>query len=445
MRLAAVVGRALAAREPDRGHAGPWRIGHPADRRRTPRRQPAGAWTGQGRGGSRRRGGHHPGPRAPGPDAGPRARAATPTDPTPTPLGPDATPNEPDADADLHATRRPPRTVGPTAELLAGRGPERPGGSPAGLPGTAASDPASSGLGRVGRVRRHRQQRGQPRLAQLRRAPRTPPCPSAPSAPARYDTYTGSPGAVRRRWPTCTTSAGRGRPDPSRAGRTRRSTPGAPACRRAGRSSRRSGGSAAASTRPAWSPAARGPPAAPGCAASSPAPAGKPGPVLEDARAVPARGSAARRRRPAASSPSRCRRRGTATARGSAAPRARRRASRRPRRRSARRACSSRRPPGPAWMPWQPLPKMQVQREVSQVRSQRKTCSSSAGSGNSTQARGKSSPFSSRRDRGLGLARGLPPSRPRRRPCLLSVPLSFFVPGLVGLLRIWHKPKPKRP
>lgn len=49
----------------------------------------------------------------------------------------------------------------------------------------------------------------------------------------------------------------------------------------------------------------------------------------------------------------------------------------------------------PAWMPWQPLPKMQVQREVSQVRSQRKTCSSSAGSGNSTQARGKSSPFSS--------------------------------------------------
>ncbi len=49
----------------------------------------------------------------------------------------------------------------------------------------------------------------------------------------------------------------------------------------------------------------------------------------------------------------------------------------------------------PTWMPWQPLPKMQVQREVSQVRSQRKICSSSAGSGNSTQARGKSSPFSS--------------------------------------------------
>ena len=49
----------------------------------------------------------------------------------------------------------------------------------------------------------------------------------------------------------------------------------------------------------------------------------------------------------------------------------------------------------PAWMPWQPLPKMQLQREVSQVRSHRKTCSSSAGSGNSTHARGKSSPFSS--------------------------------------------------
>ncbi len=49
----------------------------------------------------------------------------------------------------------------------------------------------------------------------------------------------------------------------------------------------------------------------------------------------------------------------------------------------------------PAWMPWQPLPKMQFHREVSHVRSQRKTCSSSAGSGNSTQARAKSSPFSS--------------------------------------------------
>ncbi|CAM5383565.1 hypothetical protein SFUMM280S_09049 [Streptomyces fumanus] len=46
-------------------------------------------------------------------------------------------------------------------------------------------------------------------------------------------------------------------------------------------------------------------------------------------------------------------------------------------------------------VPWQPLPKMQLQREVSQVRSQRKTCSSSAGSGNSTHARAKSSPFSS--------------------------------------------------
>ncbi len=49
----------------------------------------------------------------------------------------------------------------------------------------------------------------------------------------------------------------------------------------------------------------------------------------------------------------------------------------------------------PAWIPWQPLPKMQVHRDVSQVRSQRKICSSSAGSGNSTQARAKSSSFSS--------------------------------------------------
>ena len=42
-----------------------------------------------------------------------------------------------------------------------------------------------------------------------------------------------------------------------------------------------------------------------------------------------------------------------------------------------------------------PLPKMQFQREVSHVRSHRKICSSSAGSGNSTHARAKSSPFSS--------------------------------------------------
>jgi hypothetical protein len=38
---------------------------------------------------------------------------------------------------------------------------------------------------------------------------------------------------------------------------------------------------------------------------------------------------------------------------------------------------------------------MQFQREVSHVRSQRESCSSSAGSGNSTHARAKSSPFSS--------------------------------------------------
>src|SRR3954454_1835422 len=40
-------------------------------------------------------------------------------------------------------------------------------------------------------------------------------------------------------------------------------------------------------------------------------------------------------------------------------------------------------------MPGQPLPKMQVQLDVSQVRSQRNTCSASAGSWNSIQARGK--------------------------------------------------------
>ncbi len=125
--------------------------------------------------------------------------------------------------------------------------------------------------------------------------------------------------------------------------------------------------------------------------------AGEARPVQEDAGAVdpaglpvavlvdlgPSRPAAGRRRR------------GTARSPGSAGPRARRPASRRPRRRSARPACSSRRSPRPASMPWQPLPKMQFQREVSQVRSQRKTCSSSAGSGNSTQARGKSSATSS--------------------------------------------------
>lgn len=55
-------------------------------------------------------------------------------------------------------------------------------------------------------------------------------------------------------------------------------------------------------------------------------------------------------------------------------------------------------------MPWQPLPKMHVHRDVSQVRSQRKTCSSSAGSGNSTQARAKSRPVSSE---GSGSAAGV--------------------------------------
>src|SRR5450432_1886785 len=45
-------------------------------------------------------------------------------------------------------------------------------------------------------------------------------------------------------------------------------------------------------------------------------------------------------------------------------------------------------------MPWQPLPKMQPQLEVNQVRSQRKICSGSAGSTNSTHSRAKSRPFS---------------------------------------------------
>src|SRR5690349_18213118 len=42
-------------------------------------------------------------------------------------------------------------------------------------------------------------------------------------------------------------------------------------------------------------------------------------------------------------------------------------------------------------MPWQPLPKMHSHRDVSQVRSQRNDWSASAGSGNSTHARAKSS------------------------------------------------------
>ena len=60
----------------------------------------------------------------------------------------------------------------------------------------------------------------------------------------------------------------------------------------------------------------------------------------------------------------------------------------------------------------QPLPKMQVQRDVSQVRSQRKTCSASAGSGNSTQARGKS-----RSTSGTGSAYGATPARIASQPC----------------------------
>ena len=44
-----------------------------------------------------------------------------------------------------------------------------------------------------------------------------------------------------------------------------------------------------------------------------------------------------------------------------------------------------------ASMPWQPRPKMQVHREVSQVRSALIRCAESAGSTNSTHCRGKSS------------------------------------------------------
>ena len=66
------------------------------------------------------------------------------------------------------------------------------------------------------------------------------------------------------------------------------------------------------------------------------------------------------------------------------------RASRRPCRRSARRACSSRRVRLLGVDALAAGPKMQVQYDVSQVRSQRNTWSASAGSGNSTHARGKS-------------------------------------------------------
>lgn len=69
-RLAALVGRALAAREPDGGHAGPRRIGHPAHHRghRGPARR---RLERPGRGGPGRRGDLPPGPRPPAP---PRTR-----------------------------------------------------------------------------------------------------------------------------------------------------------------------------------------------------------------------------------------------------------------------------------------------------------------------------------------------------------------------------------
>ncbi|CAM5384178.1 hypothetical protein SFUMM280S_10852 [Streptomyces fumanus] len=123
--------------------------------------------------------------------------------------------------------------------------------------------------GRISRMRgQHRKLTGQPLLAQLGQ-PVVPGLAHQLGQLGRGRRRT--PARPRRapRSPTCTTSAGRGRPAPSRGGRTHRSTPGARACRRAGRSTRTSAGPATASTRPAWSPAARGPPAAPGCAASS--------------------------------------------------------------------------------------------------------------------------------------------------------------------------------
>ncbi len=79
----------------------------------------------------------------------------------------------------------------------------------------------------------------------------------------------------------------------------------------------------------------------------------------------------------------------------------------------------------PAWMPWQPLPKMQFQREVSHVRSQRKTCSSSAGSGNSTGA-GEVEPLLVAHLRPLG---GF--------GALANLVRLFGFPG-VRLLRLWH-------
>src|SRR3954471_22637428 len=64
-------------------------------------------------------------------------------------------------------------------------------------------------------------------------------------------------------------------------------------------------------------------------------------------------------------------------------------------------------------MPWQPLPKMQVQFDVSQVRSHRKTCPSSAGSVNSNQARGNTGSTSGTEEpyvvagRGTGCGHGM--------------------------------------
>ena len=93
----------------------------------------------------------------------------------------------------------------------------------------------------------------------------------------------------RRRAPRCcrsSTSRGRGRPDPSRGGRTRRSRPRCTTCRPAARRCGTGGGSAAASTRRAWSRAGCGPGAARGRGGRSRPAAGRGevGAVVEHAR-----------------------------------------------------------------------------------------------------------------------------------------------------------------
>ena len=87
-------------------------------------------------------------------------------------------------------------------------------------------------------------------------------------------------GLRQRRAPRCcpsSTSRGRGRPGPSRGGRTRRSRPPCTTCRRAARRRGRCGGSAAASTRPACVSSGCRPCSSASPCSAQPAPAAKPG------------------------------------------------------------------------------------------------------------------------------------------------------------------------